>query len=52
MPYNVSPYSDNHYKNLSGPSTLFTREGYISVYRDVRGRWMNEGDNLNQLLFC
>src|SRR5215204_6315406 len=42
-PYTVQPYGADKFKGLLGPSELFTREGYIFVYQDVRGRWMSEG---------
>ncbi len=43
-PYSVSPYGENKFKQTLGPNELFTREGYIFVYQDVRGRWMSEGE--------
>jgi len=43
-PYNVAPYGENKYKTILGPSKLFTKEKYIFVYQDVRGRFMSEGD--------
>ena len=42
-PYTVSPYGVDKFKGQLGPSELFTREGYIFVYQDVRGKWMSEG---------
>jgi len=42
-PYSVSPYGADRYKDDVGPSTHFTREGYIVAYQDVRGRFMSEG---------
>jgi len=42
-PYDVSPYGADKYKGSLGPSSLFTHDGYIFVYQDVRGRWMSEG---------
>jgi putative CocE/NonD family hydrolase len=41
--YSVAPYGADKYKTSLGPSSLFTRDGYIFVYQDVRGRWMSEG---------
>jgi putative CocE/NonD family hydrolase len=41
-PYSVAPYGDS-YKGSLGPSSLFTHDGYIFVYQDVRGRMMSEG---------
>jgi len=43
-PYSVGPYGSSAYKTSLGPSPLFTKEGYIFVYQDVRGRMMSEGD--------
>ncbi len=37
-PYSVAPYGAGKYKSQLGPSKLFTRENYIYVYQDVRGR--------------
>jgi putative CocE/NonD family hydrolase len=42
-PYTVNPYGEDQYRAALGPSSLFTREGYIFVYQDIRGRWMSEG---------
>src|SRR5215213_6219971 len=42
-PYTVQPYGADKFKGLLGPSELFTRDGFIFVYQDVRGRWMSEG---------
>jgi putative CocE/NonD family hydrolase len=42
-PYSVAPYGVDKYKTALGPSPLFTHDGYIFVYQDVRGRWMSEG---------
>lgn len=42
-PYTVSPYGVNNYKTMLGPSEKFTREKFIFVYQDVRGRYMSEG---------
>src|SRR5580700_4468060 len=42
-PYSVEPYGTDHYPNLLGPSDLFTKEGFIFVYQDVRGRFLSEG---------
>jgi putative CocE/NonD family hydrolase len=40
--YGVAPYGAG-YKTSLGPSSLFTHDGYIFVYQDVRGRYMSEG---------
>ncbi len=42
-PYSVAPYGSNSYRASLGPSDLFTKEGFIFVYQDVRGRSMSEG---------
>jgi putative CocE/NonD family hydrolase len=33
----------DNYKNTLGPSDAFTKEGFIVVYQDVRGRYESEG---------
>ena len=42
-PYSVAPYGGDKYRDALGPSTLFSDEGFIFVYQDVRGRFMSEG---------
>lgn len=42
-PYSAGPYGENEYERVLGPSMLFTREGYIFVTQDVRGRYLSEG---------
>ena len=42
-PYSVRPYGVDQYRASLGPSELFTKEGYIFVYQDVRGRFKSEG---------
>jgi putative CocE/NonD family hydrolase len=46
-PYSVQPYGEDDYKSEIGPSPLFSSEGYIIAYQDVRGRWMSEGEYIN-----
>jgi putative CocE/NonD family hydrolase len=46
-PYCVCPYGEDRYPEQLGPSDLFTREGYIFVIQDVRGRFMSEGEFVN-----
>jgi uncharacterized protein len=41
-PYGVAPYGDDFRESL-GPSEATTRDGFIFVYQDVRGRMMSEG---------
>ncbi|MDR1406519.1 MAG: CocE/NonD family hydrolase [Tannerella sp.] len=43
-PYTVSPYGEDRYRTSLGPSAAFAREGYIFAYQDIRGRWMSEGE--------
>ncbi|MEO8025527.1 MAG: CocE/NonD family hydrolase [Bryobacteraceae bacterium] len=46
-PYSVRPYGPDQYRDSLGPSELFTREKFIFVYQDVRGRYMSEGVFVN-----
>ncbi|MDR3620234.1 MAG: CocE/NonD family hydrolase [Paludisphaera borealis] len=46
-PYSVAPYGADSYRHEIGPSSLFSRDGYIIAYQDVRGRWMSEGEFVN-----
>jgi putative CocE/NonD family hydrolase len=39
----VSPYGEDRFPQVLGPSPHFARAGYIFVYQDIRGRWMSEG---------
>jgi putative CocE/NonD family hydrolase len=43
-PYNVRPYGPDQYRENLGPSEFFTREKFIFVYQDIRGRFMSEGE--------
>ena len=43
-PYSIGPYGSDQYKDDIGPSAAFAKEGYITVYQDVRGRFMSEGE--------
>jgi putative CocE/NonD family hydrolase len=42
-PYSVAPYGIDNYRGVLGPSELFTKETFIFVYQDVRGRYLSEG---------
>ena len=42
-PYSIGWYGSDSYPDWLGPSELFTREGFIFVYQDVRGRGRSEG---------
>jgi len=43
-PYSVAPYGQDLYRPSLGPSELFSKEKFIFVYADVRGRYMSEGE--------
>ncbi|HYJ90582.1 MAG TPA: CocE/NonD family hydrolase [Pyrinomonadaceae bacterium] len=47
-PYSVGPYGEGKFKGSLGPDFQFAREGYIFVYEDVRGRYMSEGQFLDE----
>src|SRR5438105_6288470 len=42
-PYSIAPYGIDNYRPIVGPSELFTKEGFIFAYQDVRGRNLSEG---------
>ena len=42
-PYSIAPYGVDNYRPVLGPSDTFTKEGFIFVYQDVRGRYLSEG---------
>jgi putative CocE/NonD family hydrolase len=42
-PYGNPPYGADDYPRFLGPSPEFTKEGYIFVYQDVRGKFKSEG---------
>jgi putative CocE/NonD family hydrolase len=46
-PYTCKPYGVDQYRHNVGPSTHFTKAGYIFAIQDVRGRWMSEGEYMN-----
>jgi putative CocE/NonD family hydrolase len=46
-PYSAGPYGADVYKASLGQDTSLTREGFIFVYEDVRGRYMSEGEFVN-----
>ncbi len=43
-PYSCSPYGENEFPEILGPSTLFHEKGYAFVVQDVRGAYMSEGE--------
>ncbi|MEO9967474.1 MAG: CocE/NonD family hydrolase [Reichenbachiella sp.] len=46
-PYSVRPYGEDRYKIDLGPNMRMTRDKYIFVYQDVRGKYMSEGNFVN-----
>lgn len=47
-PYSSGPYGEEKFAGFLGASIDFTKEGFIFVLQDVRGRYMSEGqfDNM------
>jgi putative CocE/NonD family hydrolase len=44
-PYSCAPYGANNFSGIwRSPRKYFTKENYIIVQQDVRGRWMSEGN--------
>jgi putative CocE/NonD family hydrolase len=43
-PYSACPYGDSTYRSGLGPNPTLSREPFIFVYQDVRGRYMSEGN--------
>jgi putative CocE/NonD family hydrolase len=48
-PYSCAPYGSNQYNGeyWATYKNNYTKEGYILVKQDVRGRWMSEGNFVN-----
>ena len=42
--YGVRPYGPDNYRRWAGAYLEFSKEGFIFVYQDVRGRWKSEGE--------
>jgi hypothetical protein len=42
--YGVQPYGPDNYRRWAGAYLDFSKEGFIFVYQDVRGRWKSEGE--------
>jgi putative CocE/NonD family hydrolase len=42
--YGVTPYGPDNYRRWAGAYVEFSKEGFIFVYQDVRGRWKSEGE--------
>jgi uncharacterized protein len=47
-PYSVKPYGSQNYRDRLGPADSFAREGFIFVYQDVRGRYLSEGEFIDE----
>jgi putative CocE/NonD family hydrolase len=43
-PYGSPPYGPDQYRGSLGPSADFSKEGFIFVYQDVRGKFRSEGE--------
>lgn len=43
-PYSTRYYSLNYFPSSLGPNSLYTKEGFIFVYQDVRGKFKSEGE--------
>ncbi len=41
--YSIAPYGTENYKKVLGPNAFLSKDKYIFVYQDVRGRYMSEG---------
>jgi putative CocE/NonD family hydrolase len=42
-PYSVAPYGVENYPRRLGPAPSFTKDEFIFVYQDVRGRYQSDG---------
>jgi len=42
-PYSAGPYGDSAFRGGLGPNVALSKEPFIFVYQDVRGRYMSEG---------
>jgi hypothetical protein len=47
-PYSVGHYGSNEFASRLGPSEAFAREGFIFAYQDVRGRYLSEGEFIDE----
>ncbi len=43
-PYGIGSYAETEFRPVLGPSLDFTKEGYIVVYQDARGKFNSEGE--------
>ena len=42
-PYSVGPYGTDNFPRRLGPAPVFTKDGFIFVNQDVRGRFQSDG---------
>jgi uncharacterized protein len=42
-PYSIAPYGTDNYPRRLGPATSFSKDGFIFVNQDVRGRYQSDG---------
>ena len=47
--YGIAPYGPDNYRAVRRSERAFTREGYIFVYQDARGRFKSEGTFVHHL---
>jgi uncharacterized protein len=47
-PYGIAPYGRSQYRKTLGPSDRFAADKFIFVYQDVRGRFMSEGEFVDE----
>jgi len=45
--YSIAPYGEDKFKRNLGPNTFLSKDKYIFIYQDVRGRYMSEGTFTN-----
>jgi hypothetical protein len=49
--YGIPPYGPDDYRPVLGPNLEFTREKYIFVYQDTRGKFKSEGQFVHHVPF-
>ncbi len=47
-PYSVAPYGSNSYPSRLAHGESFEKEAFIFVYQDVRGRYLSEGEFIDE----
>lgn len=43
-PYSIRNYGEDVYPSRLGPNEIYSKEGFIFVYQDVRGKFKSEGE--------